>query len=478
MTGRIELASPLAEPYSPQLRTALVLTGTGTAGAYHAGALRALHEAGVKIDIVAARGIGVVGALFTAIDGGSRVWDDTGFWHAPAVRSLYAWRRIPQLAAWALAVSLAIVVLPIAVVAAGLVVFPIDFVLKMVGVTRAGGLVGAYVGFAQSAFASEGLPTWLPRLVLLVLGVVAFLAAVSAVRSENGRRVRGAFWWKMLRPPLEADNAALHCWRVMWDLVRGATQLKQPSPAELGRRYTEMLGDNLGQPGFRELLIAVHDLDAHRDLVFALVAESRRRDLYRRSTTAAAEDRRAEVFDLSGVAREYLADAVSAALTVPVATDAHVVHFAPDGYWRGETHRLCDRPASLTRLLEELTDLAVEQIVIVSAAPELPGPHALAAPRLDPRGHLGEYLQSAEACIVHDAVRAASARVPRVFTIRPVHNPLGPFDFGGGYDDRSDRRQPLPELMSRGYEDAYRQFVEPVVAASGERVGQVSQGAL
>ena len=35
-------------PYSTRLRTALVLTGTGTAGAYHAGVLRALHEAGVK----------------------------------------------------------------------------------------------------------------------------------------------------------------------------------------------------------------------------------------------------------------------------------------------------------------------------------------------------------------------------------------------------------------------------------------------
>src|SRR5258707_1204473 len=36
--------SPALEPYSPRRRTALVLTGTGTAGAYHAGALRALHE--------------------------------------------------------------------------------------------------------------------------------------------------------------------------------------------------------------------------------------------------------------------------------------------------------------------------------------------------------------------------------------------------------------------------------------------------
>ena len=49
--------------YSTRLRTALVLTGSGTAGAYHAGVLRALHEAGVKIDLVAGRGVGAVGAL-------------------------------------------------------------------------------------------------------------------------------------------------------------------------------------------------------------------------------------------------------------------------------------------------------------------------------------------------------------------------------------------------------------------------------
>ena len=70
----------------------------------------------------------------------------------------------------------------------------------------------------------------------------------------------------------------------MWDLLRGAAQLKEPSPLELCRRYIELLAENLGQPGFRELLLAVHDLDAHRDLVFALVAEARRQDLQRGSS--------------------------------------------------------------------------------------------------------------------------------------------------------------------------------------------------
>ena len=110
----------------------------------------------------------------------------------------------------------------------------------------------------------------------------------------------------------------------------------------------------------------------------------------------------------------------------------------------------------------------------MSAAPESPGPHALAAPRLDGRGRIGEYLQSTEASAVRDATHLAAAQISRLFTIRPEHNPIGPFDFSGGFDDRSDRRQPLTELMSRGYADAYHQFIEPVVGASGERVGQAS----
>ena len=150
MMGRSD-PFPIAEPYSPQLRTALVLTGTGTAGAYHAGVLRALHEAGVKLDVVAGRGIGVVGALFAAIDGAQCLWEDKGFWRTRELRSLYPWRVVARVVVWALALSMVIVAIPIAVMVAGLVVFPLDFLLKMVGDGGAAGLVGAYLRVAQEA---------------------------------------------------------------------------------------------------------------------------------------------------------------------------------------------------------------------------------------------------------------------------------------------------------------------------------------
>src|SRR5262245_48134877 len=249
--------APSADLYSPKRRTALVLTGIGTAGAYHAGVLRALHEAGVKIDLVAGRGVGVVGALFAAVDGAQRLWDEKGFWRGAGTHALYQWRLVPRAVMWACAASIAIVAVPLAAVAAGLVVFPVDFGLKMVGVGGASGLVGAYLRFADAAFAPEALPTWLPRLVVLLLGAAAGAAAADGWMKSRGAG-RGHIWWRAAAAPLSSTAAIDRCWRVMWDLVRGAAQLQQPAPAELGRRYAELLAENLGQPGFRELLVTVH----------------------------------------------------------------------------------------------------------------------------------------------------------------------------------------------------------------------------
>ena len=54
-------------PYSPDRRTALVFSGTGVHGAYHAGVLRALQEAGVKLDVVAGQGMGAGAATLIQV---------------------------------------------------------------------------------------------------------------------------------------------------------------------------------------------------------------------------------------------------------------------------------------------------------------------------------------------------------------------------------------------------------------------------
>src|SRR5688572_33069759 len=86
--------------YSPSRRTALVLTGTGAHGAYHAGVLRALQEAGVKIDVMAGQGVGAGSAALAAIDGAARLWEPDGIWRSGGARTFYRWRWPLRGAGW------------------------------------------------------------------------------------------------------------------------------------------------------------------------------------------------------------------------------------------------------------------------------------------------------------------------------------------------------------------------------------------
>src|SRR6187402_3067904 len=119
-------------PYSTRLRTALVLTGTGTAGAYHAGVLHALHEAGVRIDLVAGRGIGALGALFSAVDGGQRLWDREGLWKRPSIANAYRWRLPLRVAGWAMVVAAGLLALPLALFGIGVLAALIAVLLALV----------------------------------------------------------------------------------------------------------------------------------------------------------------------------------------------------------------------------------------------------------------------------------------------------------------------------------------------------------
>jgi hypothetical protein len=168
------------------------------------------------------------------------------------------------------------------------------------------------------------------------------------------------------------------------------------------------------------------------------------------------------------VDRDHLVDVLAASLCLPVATSPWPVTFAPESHWRGETHRLCDRPGAVSRLLEEVRLAGAEQVILVSAAPAASSPHALAAPRIDAAGKLGEWLASQETAAVRDALAVCRAGFRRLHVICPAHNPIGPFDVTGAYDERSDRVQFLPELLDRGYADAYSQFIEPAVGAADD----------
>lgn len=458
--------------YSPHLRTALVLVGTGTAGAYHAGVLRALNEAGVKIDLMAGRGMGVVSALFGAVDGGSRLWGRGGVWRRPDAAALYPWRAVFRAIGWVAAAGAVLLTVPAAIAAVGLFVYQTALLLEPAGEGSASGAARGFTLWVVRAFEPSGLPTLLPRLALLLIAALLVMVAAASLRTlwrlPARRLQRDGFWWAVLGAPLSRAHAAARVRGVLWELMSGGSPIRQPDVADLSRRYAELLAENLGQPGFRELLFVVHDMDARRDLTFALLSDGFRRDFFLRRPASGIEPRSAEAFDLAGVSRDLTLDAVEAALALPVAADPHLVVFPAEGYWRGEAHRLCDRPSSLPRVLEEAAGAGVRQVIVVTASPEEEGPHALSARRASPRARLSEYLLSEETAAVRDALRFATDWADGVFVIRPAHNAIGPLDLGGAFDRRSDRRQGLAELIDRGYEDAYRQFIEPVVGASGE----------
>jgi len=466
--------------YSTRLRTALVLTGSGTAGAYHAGVLRALHEAGVKVDLVAGRGVGAISALLTAVDGGVRLWDTNGLWRSPAAKHFYGWRLPLRIAGWTLAVAAVVFAVPVALLAIAVLVGLAGLLLTLVGLEApATTLRSTFSGWVDALFAPTALPTTIPRLVLfvLVVGVAALAINLgwSTIHGHLRRRARHSILWRLLGSPLTASTLLTGSLTELWNLIRGAAPIARPEANDLARRYVELLADNLGQPGFRELVIAVHDIDARRDVVFALLGHAHRPRFFARPGAPDSASRYLEAFDLSGISRDHAFDALAAALALPVATAPHLTAFSAEGPWRGETHRLCDRPAALGRLLREVATAGAEQVVLVSASSPEANAHQLGTGREEIRGHAGEYLASFEAAGLRDALEHFDGRFAGLFVIRPVHNPLGPLDFAGVYDERSDRTQELSELVDRGYEDAYRQFIEPIVGAGGERM-EVHQG--
>ena len=425
-------------PYSPERRTALVLCGTGVHGAYHAGVLRALQEAGVKIDVIAGQGIGAAAATVAAIDGAVRLYDVNGIWRSGAANTLYGWTWPIRAAAWLL-----VLLVPV---------------------------------LALAVMGGQYLPLRVAQIAVVAWMIAAAGWGVAVVtrrrRAPVKRRAAGAWFWSVVGAPIDAQGARDLFTRTIWELIHGAAPVEHAPSAVMGRRYSEILADSLSQPGFRELMLIATDLDARRDIIAALLREPFRREFI---APRQGRERRSEVLDLAGIGREHVLDLLGAALTPPVGADPHLVSFAHDSYWRGETHRMCDRPGAVVRLLEELAAAGVAQVIVVSAVASGSKPHHLSATRLDFRHRLGDTLAAAEASSLRDAMEVAQRRFESLYLICPAHNPVSAFDFTGAYDEASDRRQEVTELMERAYEDAYRQFIEPVVGASGEHLTVVNR---
>lgn len=458
-----------APPYSPRQRTALVVAGTGTAGAYQAGVLRALADAGVRIDLVAGRGMGAVTALYAAVDAAATLWEPAGLWTGPSRPVLYPWRLIWKVSGALLAVAIIALGTPLIVLLAlGLAWLP-AFLLELVAPPLAGTFTTRLAEWAFWVTRGETATAAVSRVAAAAMLTLALtiLGAAWIERRRGLRRADGPLWWRALGAPLDGRPVVRWALDGFWSVMRGATRIARPEAADFGRRYAELLGENLTQPGYRELLIAAHDLETRRDLIFALLREDARPRFFGEGPD---DQRRAEVVDLSGEGGRHVVDAIASALAVPWLAEPHVVRFDTAGFWRGESHRVCDRPASIVRLLEEVSAAGAEQVIVVTSDVAIDRPHALRARAVEPRARLAEYLAGAEASSARDALTALFDRFSGVYQIQPTHNAVGLFDAAGSYDERSDRRQSLRELVELGAEDAHRQFIDPILGASGDEL--------
>jgi len=460
----------VADPYVPERRTALVLSGSGVDGAYQAGVLRALHESGIKVDIVAGRGIGVLGAVLWAVDGAAVLWDQRSLWADARSSRLYALRWPFRVVRRAAQGAMGLLLLPVAVAAVLSVGYLLLLALGSTGAPVSSTWAEAGLSAVASWLRPDRLPTWVPRALLLLVVAAAGALCLGAlrepipVRRQPGRL--GALW-ALLGQPVDAAAARQTLIDTLWALLRSGSTVSQPDPHDLSRRYLDVLADGLGQPGVRELLVAVHDLDVRRDHVFGLLAAPYQQALF--GAAMASDSRRAEAHDLATEARDQLVAVLGAAVTLPGICPHVPVSFAASTFWQGETHRMTDRPGLVSRLLEEVAAAGAAQVIVVTAAPEADGPHRLRPIRRDYRGTVGEQLAAAERIAVDDAIRYVGHRFQSVYQIRPTHNPCTPLDVDGAEDAQSDRRMTPDELMQRGYEDTFRQFISPVVGASPDR---------
>ena len=124
----------------------------------------------------------------------------------------------------------------------------------------------------------------------------------------------------------------------------------RPSEAELGKRSSALLSENLGEPGFRELIVRTADLETGRVLPFVFLGDERRAAFaatrspsgrWRVEGLPGAVDLRAPGYE------ELLFDAVVTGLLPVVGAPLRRVAFPRGGLHAGEIHRLTD--ATLVR---------------------------------------------------------------------------------------------------------------------------------
>jgi hypothetical protein len=458
--------------YSPKRRTALVFSGSGSTGAYHAGVLRALDESGVKIDVVVGSGIGVVTAAFAAVGGGPKLYGPGGFWEGVRWASFYRLRRALGLALALLGISFCVFALPVVLGLLLGILFPVVLIADRVWPGVASRVL-SLVWVAPEALSGPYLAAQaVPVFALALLAI----AVAGGLYLRDRRRFSEAF-----ESLLDAQPGLERLKRGLWEIARGAALSGgPPSEAELGRRYVSLLAENLGEPGFRELVVRAADLDGSAVQSFALLEDD---------GDGAAPPRGGTLVDAVDLRRHgsLLFDALATGLLCPLALPLRRVAFPKGAPHAGEVHRLTDSTFAGGSGISEALAAGAEQVIVVSGVPETASPLAR---RRGPRARIDAAVRALErraAEEIDDTFRLnrivgtlgrrggggrgawedpATGRTYRevdLWAIRPVRRTLGPMELDGARDPATEVAHATEDLLELGFRDAYRQFVEPVV---------------
>jgi hypothetical protein len=442
----------------------------------------------VKLDLVVGSGAGAVAAAFAAIAGGAKLYGPDGFWADAGWDSFYRLRLPVRLALLLLGAAFGVFMLPLGLAVIAGMLFPLVLVADLVSP----GLPARLVGDAWSLPAALRAP-YLAALAVPVFSLCA-LAILYLARLYVGDRRRFAEGFESL---LDARPARERLSKMLWEVVRGAATSAAPPAPELGRRYVALLAENLGQPGFRELIVRAADLEAGGALAFTVLQETARPSFAAHKQPPRI-DLRAPGYDA------LLFDAVLTGLLPPLVAPVRRLGFPRGGLYAGETRRITDGTLAAGCGISEALAAGAAQVIVASAAPEAPslpprrrGARALAdavlasleRQSLDADLRVAERTNRMIETLGHrteDGSHAwqdpATGRLYRdvaLYVIRPDRRTLGPLELDGAQDPSTEVRETPADLLERGYRDAYRLFVEPVVGAVPEpRRDEALEGAL
>jgi hypothetical protein len=460
-------------------RTAVVFAGSGASGAYHAGVLKALDEAGVRIDLMVGSGVGVLAAAFGAAASGSVLYGEKGLWREISARRVFRLRSgFRFLRALGLVALSAFLVPALLALLLGLLLpafLAVDFArpgfmtdLSRTLATLAPGLRLFFV-FALAA------PTFLAFLFLLFRGA----SILKGSKRRFGEALESAFDLA----DIEGDLA-----RRLWEVARGPA-LNEPAPetAEVGRQYAALIGENAGQPGFRGLVLRAANLDARRPLVLKLVSDY--------GQTVAARVEGDDLLDLRDTAvAPLLYDVVATAFAATPLVSPRRVRLPKQGAFGGEVHRIAEASAMAGSGLSEAIALGADQIVLVTATAKDPGPlperrglRALASAflALQERTAIESDLRQTERLnrivetVGHqkstgerewqDPVTGRRFRSVTVHTVRPRRSLLRPLDLDGAVDPSNEVETSLLDWLEEGHRDAHRCFLDSALSEDAHR---------